>query len=56
MIVCTAVSLGLANSYLGESYQHFWHSAIGGKPIEFWINDGLMTVFFLLIGLEIERE
>lgn len=56
MIVCTAVSLGLANSYLGESYQHFWHSAIGGKPIEFWINDGLMAVFFLLIGLEIERE
>lgn len=56
LIACTVVSLGLANSYLGEPYQHFWHTAIGGKPIEFWINDGLMTVFFLLIGLEIERE
>jgi len=50
------ISLGLANSYLGENYQHFWHAEIGERPIEFWINDGLMTVFFLLIGLEIERE
>ena len=56
LIACTLISLGLANSYLGENYQHFWHSVIGGRPIEFWINDGLMTVFFLLIGLEIERE
>lgn len=52
LIACTLISLGLANSYLGENYQHFWHSEIGGRPIEFWINDGLMTVFFLLIGLE----
>ena len=56
LIACTLISLGLANSYLGENYQHFWHTEIGGRPIEFWINDGLMTVFFLLIGLEIERE
>ena len=56
LIACTLISLGLANSYLGETYQHFWHMGIGGRPIEFWINDGLMTVFFLLIGLEIERE
>jgi Na+:H+ antiporter, NhaA family len=56
LIACTLISLGLANSFLGENYQHFWHSEIGGRPTEFWINDGLMTVFFLLIGLEIERE
>ncbi len=56
LIACTLISLGLANSYLGENYQHFWHAEIGERPIEFWINDGLMTVFFLLIGLEIERE
>ena len=56
LIACTLISLGLANSYVGEHYQHFWHAEIGGKPVEFWINDGLMTVFFLLIGLEIERE
>ena len=56
LILCTLVSLGLANSAWGDSYTHFWHSSLGGKPLEYWINDGLMTVFFLLIGLEIERE
>jgi Na+:H+ antiporter, NhaA family len=56
LIACTIISLGLANSYIGEQYHHFWHTEIGGKPLEFWINDGLMTIFFLLIGLEIERE
>ena len=56
LIGCTIVSLGLANSPFAESYHHFWHSLLGGRPIEFWVNDGLMTVFFLLIGLEIERE
>lgn len=56
LIVCTLLSLGLANSTLGESYLHFWHTDFAGKPIEYWINDGLMTIFFLLIGLELERE
>ena len=35
---------------------HFWHIQYGGHSIEHWINDGLMTIFFLLIGLELERE
>lgn len=56
LIACTLLSLGLANSILGESYLHFWHIDFAGKPIEYWINDGLMTIFFLLIGLELERE
>lgn len=56
LIFCTLVSLLLANSAFGETYTHFWHVLLGGRPIEFWINDGLMTIFFLLIGLEIERE
>lgn len=56
LIACTVISLGLANSPFGETYHHFWHTLLGGRSIEFWINDGLMTVFFLLIGLEIERE
>jgi NhaA family Na+:H+ antiporter len=41
---------------LGQGYLHIWHSDIFSKSAEFWINDGLMTVFFLLVGLEIERE
>lgn len=56
LIVCTILSLGLANSFWSGGYQHFWHSEIGARPVEFWVNDGLMAVFFLLIGLEIERE
>lgn len=56
LVACTCLSLALANSALGPSYQHVWHTEIGGSPLEFWINDGLMAVFFLLIGLEIERE
>ena len=56
LMVCTAISLLLANSAWGEGYQHLWHASLGPKPLEFWINDGLMTIFFLLVGLEIERE
>jgi len=56
LIACTAVSLGIANSGLGQAYQHIWHGDLFSRPIEFWINDGLMTLFFLLVGLEIERE
>jgi len=55
LILCTIVSLVLTNLF-GHSYSGFWHSQIFSKPLEFWINDGLMTIFFLLVGLEIERE
>ena len=56
LLVCTIVSLVLANSSFGESYHHFWLIEFSGKSLEYWINDGLMTIFFLLIGLELERE
>ena len=56
LIFCTLLSLLLANSALGENYIHFWHTQLGGHSVEHWINDGLMTIFFLLIGLELERE
>ena len=56
LLVCTSLSLLWANSSLQLSYLHFWHYSIAGHPFEYWINDGLMTLFFLLIGLELERE
>src|SRR5690349_16112831 len=56
LICCTALSLLLANSFLQENYLHFWDFQIGGHRSAHWINDGLMTIFFLLIGLELERE
>lgn len=56
LIMATLISLTLANSIIGISYTQFWHSKIAGLSIEHWINDGLMAIFFLLIGLELERE
>ena len=56
LICCTIVSLIVANSAAGAGYLHFWHTPMGGESLEYWINDGLMTIFFLLVGLELERE
>lgn len=56
LIVCTIISLLVANSTYGAEYHHLWQTQFVGKDIEYWINDGLMTIFFLLIGLELERE
>ncbi len=56
LILCTIFSLILSNSQLGEDYIDFWNSNLMGKSLGFWINDVLMTFFFLLIGLELERE
>ncbi|MET0981010.1 MAG: Na+/H+ antiporter NhaA [Telluria sp.] len=56
LILCTLLSLVIANSSLGEGYLHFWHQQVAGLSVEHWINDALMAVFFLLIGLELKRE
>lgn len=56
LIGCTVISLTLANTGFGDSYHHFWQTQFAGHSIEHWVNDGLMTIFFLLIGLELERE
>lgn len=56
LIACTIISLIIANTGFSESYHHFWQTPFAGHSIEHWVNDGLMTIFFLLIGLELERE
>ncbi len=56
LIIVTVISLVLANLSFGESYIHFWQKELGPLSIVHWINDGLMAVFFLMIGLELERE
>jgi len=64
LIVATITSLLLANSPVAEQYISFWRTEIGSNLYGFhlkhsltgWINEALMTVFFLLVGLEIERE
>jgi len=56
LLFVTILSLFLANSSIQTEYITFWDTEIGHHSITHWINDGLMTIFFLLIGLELERE
>ncbi len=56
LLAATILSLILANSGMKDSYQTFLHYPIAGNTFIHWINDGLMAIFFLLIGLELERE
>lgn len=62
LIFCVALSLVIANSALAEGFQHILDKNIGTDlfglryPLSIWVNDGLMAVFFLLVGLEIKRE
>ena len=56
LLFVTIISLLLANSPIQTEYIAFWETNMGGHSITHWINDGLMAIFFLLIGLELERE
>jgi NhaA family Na+:H+ antiporter len=55
LLGCTVVSLALANSPLAEQWLALWHLKLGPLSAEHWINDALMAIFFLMIGLELER-
>jgi NhaA family Na+:H+ antiporter len=63
LLTATIAALVWANVWTA-SYEALWHTPIGGRigpwtvdrPLHFWVNDGLMTVFFLVVGLEIRRE
>ena len=56
LVACTLIALAFTNSTLGASYLGFWESSLGGLTLLHWVNDALMAVFFLFIGLELERE
>ncbi|MCJ7935578.1 MAG: Na+/H+ antiporter NhaA [Chryseobacterium sp.] len=62
LIFCVLISLLIANSSAAEGFQLFLDQEIGTSlfeleyPVSIWINDGLMAIFFLLVGLEIKRE
>lgn len=56
LLACTIISLYIANSDIKTEYLNIWNFSIFSHSISHWINDGLMAIFFLLIGLELERE
>jgi Na+:H+ antiporter, NhaA family len=60
LLAATIAALALANSPLAETYQRLWQHelTLGGLTwdLRHWVNDALMTVFFLVIGLEVKRE
>jgi NhaA family Na+:H+ antiporter len=51
-----ALGLIVANSPLAESYTTILHAKVAGLDLLHWVNDGLVALFFLLVGLEIKRE
>lgn len=60
LLGCVVLSLIIANSTLSNGFQDFLNKVVGISSIKYsisaWINDGLMAIFFLLVGLEIKRE
>lgn len=64
LLLCTVAALALANSSWAQQYHDFWHTYAGvtigswtlKHSLVHWVNDGLMTIFFFTVGLEIKRE
>jgi NhaA family Na+:H+ antiporter len=64
LLICAIIALILANSALSEAYFHFWETeleigfgqSVFKLPLIEWINDGLMVIFFFVVGLEIKRQ
>lgn len=64
LLLCTVIALIWSNSAWGESYSNLWQAKLTvgygdfllSKPLLLWINDGLMAIFFFVVGLEIKRE
>ncbi|HSC86596.1 MAG TPA: Na+/H+ antiporter NhaA, partial [Polyangiaceae bacterium] len=64
LLLAAAIALAWANSPWQHTYHALWHTAVGlrlgpwafERPLEWWINDGAMVIFFFVVGMEIRRE
>ncbi|MDO9154452.1 MAG: Na+/H+ antiporter NhaA [Paludibacter sp.] len=56
LILCIFFSIFISNQKFGTDYISLWNMDIAGHSLIHWINDGLMAIFFMLIGLELKRE
>jgi Na+:H+ antiporter, NhaA family len=64
LLLATVLAVALTNSALGPGFEAFWHQELGltlgdagfRMSLQHWVNDGLLTIFFLVVGLEIKRE
>ncbi len=64
LAICTVTALVLAHTPAAHAVHDFWHTPVVvgvgpfqlNKPLEWWVNDALMTLFFFVVGLEIKRE
>jgi Na+:H+ antiporter, NhaA family len=64
LLLATVLAVALTNSALGPGFEAFWHQDLGltlgdagfRMSVQHWVNDGLLTIFFLVVGLEIKRE
>lgn len=64
LLAFTLAALAIANSPWGSAFEHFWETSIGvqfgslqvGRSLREWINDGLMTLFFFLVAVELKRQ
>ena len=56
LMAAAAIGIAVANSALASTYTALLHTKVAGLDVLHWINEGLMALFFLLVGLEIKRE
>ncbi|GLQ53289.1 Na+/H+ antiporter NhaA [Devosia nitrariae] len=64
LLIATVLALAFSNSPVGGAFAEFWHRELSfdlggwhfGMSLQHWVNDGLLTIFFLVVGLEIKRE
>ena len=56
LFLAAILGLVMANTGLAPYYEHFLHAELGPLPVHLWINDVLMAIFFLQVGLEVKRE